>query len=138
MMTTEELLEKKKELQARQKEIAEHELQMSNTIKDVKNSIHWTLLADMVSDLKKLTNMSERNLAVALNMSKTEIHRLMVIADLPKSFKFIAQVTNMEKYVLLEWTELKDEKIKNKLGKKIVAGEIVKRKQLKNHLRALQ
>jgi ParB family chromosome partitioning protein len=96
-----------------------------------REQLHYIDQADSIFGYKKLTGSSERKIQAALGISKSEVHRCLLIAKLPKGLKEAAKMHNTEKYVLLEWDALESGKIKNDLKAKIITGEISKRTQLK-------
>ena len=67
----------------------------------------------------------------ALGISKSEVHRCLMIAKLPKDLKESAKQFNIEKYVLLEWDELPKNEFKDEIKARILCGEVTKRVQLK-------
>ena len=101
-----------------------------------REQLHYIDQADSISGYKKLTGASERKIQAALGISKSEVHRCLLIAKLPKQLKEAAKIHNTEKYVLLEWGSLDSGKIKNDIKKKIIDGEITKRLQLKRVITA--
>lgn len=96
-----------------------------------REQLHYIDQADSIFGYKKLTGTSERKIQAALGISKSEVHRCLLIAKLPKTLKEAAKIHNTEKYVLLEWGQLEKGKVRDELRKKIVAGDITKRLQLK-------
>ncbi len=101
-----------------------------------REQLHYIDQADSIFGYKKLTGASERKIQAALGISKSEVHRCILIAKLPKAVKEAAKIHNTEKYVLLEWGALDAGTLKNTIKKKIVDGEITKRLQLKRTLNA--
>lgn len=101
-----------------------------------REQLHYIDQADSIYGYKKLTGASERKIQAALGISKSEVHRCILIAKLPKSVKEAAKVHNTEKYVLLEWGALEKSKTKEALRKKIIEGVITKRLQLKRAINA--
>ncbi len=102
----------------------------------VREQLHYIDQADSISGYKKLTGASERKIQAALGISKSEVHRCLLIAKMPKTVKEAAKKYNTEKYVLLEWHALDKSPGKEKLRKKIVKGDIRKRVELKKELAA--
>lgn len=96
-----------------------------------REQLHYIDQADSIFGYKKLTGASERKIQAALGISKSEVHRCLLIAKVPKLLKEAAKVHNIEKYVLLEWSALETGTLKNSLKKKIADGDITKRLQLK-------
>jgi ParB family chromosome partitioning protein len=96
-----------------------------------REQLHYIDQADSIFGYKKLTGASERKIQAALGISKSEVHRCLLIAKLPKAVKESAKEHNIEKYVLLEWGALDTSSLKDQLKRKILSGEITKRLQLK-------
>ncbi len=101
-----------------------------------REQLHYIDQADSIFGYKKLTGASERKIQAALGISKSEVHRCILIAKIPKKVKEAAKVNNTEKYVLLEWSALEKGAIKDDLKKKIIDGRITKRLQLKRAINA--
>ncbi len=101
-----------------------------------REQLHYIDQADSIYGYKKLTGASERKIQAALGISKSEVHRCLLIAKLPKQIKEAAKIHNTEKYVLLEWGALDRGKLRDSLKKKIVTGSITKRLQLKRAINA--
>ncbi len=96
-----------------------------------REELHYIDQADSIFGYQKLTGTSERKITAALGISKSEVHRCLMIAKLPKDVKEVAKKYNTEKYVLLEWDELPKNEFKEEIKQKILSGEITKRVQLK-------
>lgn len=96
-----------------------------------REQLHYIDQADSIFGYKKLTGASERKIQAALGISKSEVHRCLLIAKLPKPVKEAAKIHNTEKYVLLEWGALERSKAQQDIKKQIISGEITKRLQLK-------
>ncbi len=96
-----------------------------------REQLHYIDQADSIYGYKKLTGASERKIQAALGISKSEVHRCLLIARLPKSVKEAAKVHNTEKYVLLEWGALEPGDLKNQLKARMIEGSLTKRLQLK-------
>jgi ParB family chromosome partitioning protein len=101
-----------------------------------REQLHYIDQADSIFGYKKLTGASERKIQAALGISKSEVHRCILIAKIPKKVKEAAKEHNTEKYVLLEWSALESGTIKDELKKKIITGVITKRLQLKRAINA--
>lgn len=99
-----------------------------------REDLHYIDQADSIFGYQKLTGASERKITASLGISKSEVHRCLQIAKLPKDLKEAAKTYNTEKYVLLEWDELPMGPMKDELRKKVLAGEVTKRLQLKRQL----
>lgn len=96
-----------------------------------REELHYIDQADSIFGYQKLTGASERKITAALGISKSEVHRCLMIARLPKDIKESAKQFNTEKYVLLEWDELPKNEFKDEIKSRILAGDITKRLQLK-------
>jgi len=96
-----------------------------------REQLHYIDQADSIFGYKKLTGASERKIQAALGISKSEVHRCLLIAKVPKAIKEAAKEFNTEKYVLLEWSALEVGVLKDHLKRKILKGELTKRLQLK-------
>jgi ParB family chromosome partitioning protein len=99
-----------------------------------REDLHFIDQADSIMGYQKLTGASERKITASLGISKSEVHRCLQIAKLPKDLKEAAKQYNTEKYVLLEWDELPLGDMKTELRRKVLAGEVTKRLQLKRQL----
>jgi ParB family chromosome partitioning protein len=96
-----------------------------------REELHWIDKADGILNYQIATKASERTIVKALGISKSEVHRSLLIAKLPKKIKEAAKVHNTEKYVLLEFDALAKGALRTKLQKLIVEGKVVKRSELK-------
>jgi ParB family transcriptional regulator, chromosome partitioning protein len=96
-----------------------------------REELHYIDQADSIYGYQKLTGTSERKITAALGISKSEVHRCLMIAKLPKDIKEAAKAYNTEKYVLLEWDELPKNEFKDEIKERILSGDITKRLQLK-------
>lgn len=103
-----------------------------------REELHYIDQADSIYGYQKLTGTSERKITAALGISKSEVHRCLMIAKLPKDVKEAAKKFNTEKYVLLEWHELPKNEFKDEIKGKILAGDITKRLQLKRIISQLK
>ncbi len=103
-----------------------------------REELHYIDQADSIYGYQKLTGTSERKITAALGISKSEVHRCLMIAKLPTDIKEAAKKFNSEKYVLLEWDELPKNEFKDEIKEKILAGEITKRLQLKRIISQLK
>lgn len=101
-----------------------------------REQLHYIDQADSIFGYKKLTGASERKIQAALGISKSEVHRCLLIAKIPKPIKEAAKIHNTEKYVLLEWSALDKSDLKELVKNKILSGEITKRLQLKRVIKA--
>tara|TARA_R110002072_G_scaffold534_2_gene3634 strand:+ start:165880 stop:166773 length:894 start_codon:yes stop_codon:yes gene_type:complete len=96
-----------------------------------REALHYIDKADGILNYQKATKSSERKITAALGISKSEVHRSLMIAKMPKKFKEAAKLYNIEKYVLLELDALEKGPFKRKVEKKVLGGEVTKRAQLK-------
>ncbi len=103
-----------------------------------REDLHYIDQADSIYGYQKLTGTSERKITAALGISKSEVHRCLMIAKLPRELKEAAKTFNTEKYVLLEWDELPKNEFKDEIKSRILAGDITKRVQLKRVISQLQ
>ena len=103
-----------------------------------REDLHYIDQADSIYGYQKLTGTSERKITAALGISKSEVHRCLMIAKLPRDLKEAAKQFNTEKYVLLEWDELPRNEFKDEIKGKILAGDITKRVQLKRVISQLK
>ncbi len=103
-----------------------------------REDLHYIDQADSIYGYQKLTGTSERKITAALGISKSEVHRCLMIAKLPRDIKEAAKKFNTEKYVLLEWDELPKNNFKDEIKKEILDGSITKRLQLKRIISQLK
>ncbi|HXH76458.1 MAG TPA: ParB/RepB/Spo0J family partition protein [Bacteriovoracaceae bacterium] len=103
-----------------------------------REDLHYIDQADSIFGYQKLTGTSERKITAALGISKSEVHRCLMIAKLPKALKEAAKEYDIEKYVLLEWDELPKNEFKDEIRGRILDGEITKRVQLKRIISQLK
>jgi ParB family chromosome partitioning protein len=101
-----------------------------------REELHYIDQADSICNYKKVTGASERKITAALGISKSEVHRCILIGRLPRDVKEAAKSYNTEKYVLLEWDALEESNFKQELRAKIIEGEVTKRAQLKKAIKA--
>ncbi len=92
-----------------------------------REELHYIDKADGILNYQKATNASERKIVSALGISKTEVHRSLLLAKLPHNVKEAAKTHNLEKYVLLEFDALEEGSLKKRLEKEICAGKLKKR-----------
>ena len=103
-----------------------------------REDLHYIDQADSIFGYQKLTGTSERKITAALGISKSEVHRCLMIAKLPRDIKEAAKEFNTEKYVLLEWDELPKNEFKDEIKNRILSGDITKRLQLKRVISQLK
>ncbi|EQC48918.1 ParB-like protein [Bacteriovorax sp. BSW11_IV] len=99
-----------------------------------REALHYIDKADGILNYQIATKASERKIQAALGISKSEVHRSLLIAKMDKKIKEAAKKYNIEKYVLLEFDVLDKSDFKTQLEKKILAGDVTKRSQLKRSL----
>lgn len=95
-----------------------------------REELHYVDKADGILNYQIATEASERKIQAALGISKSEVHRSLLIAKMPRNLKEAAKAHDIEKYVLLEWDGMAKSTLKNDVEKKILAGEITKRSEL--------
>jgi ParB family chromosome partitioning protein len=101
-----------------------------------REALHYIDKADGILNYQKATKASERKITAALGISKSEVHRSLLIAKMSKKIKEAAKAHNIEKYVLLEFDALEAGTEKTSIARKIYKGEITKRAQLKRVINA--
>lgn len=99
-----------------------------------REALHYIDRADGILNYQKATKASERKITAALGISKSEVHRSLLIAKQTKKIKEAAKLHDIEKYVLLEYDAIERGAFKKEIEKKILAGELTKRSQLKRLL----
>ncbi|MGZ3787496.1 MAG: ParB/RepB/Spo0J family partition protein [Bacteriovorax sp.] len=97
-----------------------------------REELHYVDKADGILNYQIATEASERKIQAALGISKSEVHRSLLIAKMPRPMKEAAKKYDIEKYVLLEWDGMVKGALKNEVEKKILAGGITKRSELAN------
>lgn len=95
-----------------------------------REELHYVDKADGILNYQLTTEASERKIQAALGISKSEVHRSLLIAKMPPSLKEAAKKYDIEKYVLLEWDALPSAPAKDQLLQKILAGELTKRQEV--------
>ncbi len=100
-----------------------------------REELHYIDKADGILNYQEATNASERKIQEALAISKSEVHRSLMIAKMSKDVKEAAKKFDIEKYVLVEFDAITDKKLKENVSKKIVEGEIKKRSDLARFIR---
>jgi len=95
-----------------------------------REELHYVDKADGILNYQIATEASERKIQAALGISKSEVHRSLLIAKMPKNLKEAAKKHDIEKYVLLEWDALDKSPVKADIEKRILSGEITKRAEL--------
>lgn len=100
-----------------------------------REALHYIDKADGILNYQKATKASERKIQAALGISKSEVHRSLMIAKMTKKIKEAAKAHNIEKYVLLELDALDKGALKAKLTKMLYKGELTKRAELKKAIK---
>lgn len=95
-----------------------------------REALHYVDKADGILNYQIATKASERKIQEALGISKSEVHRSLLVAKMSDGIKEAAKKYDIEKYVLLEFDFLDDSMKKEKILKRILAGEITKRAKL--------
>jgi ParB family chromosome partitioning protein len=95
-----------------------------------REELHYVDKADGILNYQIATEASERKIQAALGISKSEVHRSLLIAKMPRNIKEAAKKYDIEKYVLLEWDALDKSAVKSDIEKKILSGNITKRAEL--------
>ncbi len=95
-----------------------------------REELHYVDKADGILNYQIATEASERKIQAALGISKSEVHRSLLIAKMPRNLKEAAKKYDIEKYVLLEWDAMAKGTLKNDVEKKILSGEVNKRSEL--------
>ena len=95
-----------------------------------REELHYVDKADGILNYQIATDASERKIQAALGISKSEVHRSLLIAKMPRHMKEAAKKHDIEKYVLLEWDALEKGTQKSDIEKKILDGMITKRSEL--------
>lgn len=101
-----------------------------------REELHYIDKADGILNYQIATGASERKICQALGISKSEVHRSLLIAKLSTRLKEAAKQHNTEKYVLLELDALKKGVLKTKLANLVVQGQVTKRSELKRAIKA--
>lgn len=96
-----------------------------------REELHYIDKADGILNYQKATKASERKITAALGISKSEVHRSLLIAKMPKKIKEAAKIFDIEKYVLLEYDAIEKGEFKKIVEKRILTGDLIKRSQLK-------
>jgi len=100
-----------------------------------RENLHYIDKADGILSYQKATKDSERKIQAALGISKSEVHRSLLIAKMSDAIKEKAKTYDIEKYVLLEWDAMDESPIKKSIYTAILAGEITKRVELKRMIK---
>lgn len=96
-----------------------------------REELHYIDKADGILNYQKATKASERKIVSVLGISKTEVHRSLLLAKLPKNIKEAAKTHDLEKYVLLEFDALEEGPLKKRIEKEMCSGLVKKRSDLR-------
>jgi len=102
-----------------------------------REALHYIDRANGILNYQNATGASERKIQDALGISKSEVHRSLLIGKLPEEIKDAAKVFDIEKYVLVEFDELKENQIKDEIKTRIISGQITKRLHLSKTIKSL-
>lgn len=83
---------------------------------------------------KKETGKSERELAHILDMSKSDVHRLLRIARLPRRIHKLAKKMELDKWTLVEFSKINDEELQKEVEGCLKHGLIRTRKQIRAYI----
>jgi len=95
-----------------------------------REALHYIDKADGILNYQNATKASERKIQQALGISKSEVHRSLLIAKMSPELKEAAKSHNIEKYVLVEYDSLPESATKEKIEQMILDGKVNKRSQL--------
>ena len=95
-----------------------------------REELHYVDKADGILNYQIATEASERKIQAALGISKSEVHRSLLIAKMPHNMKEAAKKHDIEKYVLLEWDAMTRSSLKSEIEKQILDGKVTKRAEL--------
>lgn len=101
-----------------------------------REALHFIDKADGILNYQRATKASERKITAALGISKSEVHRSLLIAKMPRDVKEAAKQHNTEKYVLLEFDALSRGTLRDNVKRQILDGSLTKRAQLKRVVRS--
>jgi ParB family transcriptional regulator, chromosome partitioning protein len=100
-----------------------------------REALHYVDKADGILNYQKATKASERKICKALGISKTDVHRSLIIGKLPKRIREAAKLHDIEKYVLIEFNGIENKTLQKKIERQIIIGEVRKRAELRKILR---
>lgn len=100
-----------------------------------RESLHYIDKANGILNYQKATKASERKIQADLGISKSEVHRGLLMARMSEPLKQAAKSYDIEKYVLLEFHVLEASELKSKIERQILIGEMTKRVELKKMIR---
>ena len=100
-----------------------------------REALHYIDKANGILNYQMATHASERKIQLDLGISKSEVHRSLLIARMTESIKSAAKNNNIEKYVLVEFDALSESELKKKIERQILIGGITKRSELRSFIR---
>lgn len=101
-----------------------------------REALHYIDKADGIYNYQQATKASERKVCEALGISKSEVHRSLIIAKMDADLREAAKNHDIEKYVLLEYDALTDQPLRKKIARQIVIGQVRTRAELRKMIRA--
>lgn len=69
------------------------------------SDMHWLHVCAVVKIFKDSTQASERKLGTIFGISKTEIHRMLILSNIPSSVRKKAFENDVDKWVLVKMTQ---------------------------------
>ena len=100
-----------------------------------REDLHYIDKSDGILNYQQTTGASERKITIALGISKSEVHRSLIIGKMQENIKEAAKIHNIEKYVLLEFNALVAGPLKDMLEEKILEGNLRRRSEIKKLIR---
>ena len=100
-----------------------------------REALHYIDKANGILNYRMATDATERKIQSDLGISKSDVHRSLLIAKMPESIKMAAKTYDIEKYVLLEFDALADSELKKKIERQILIGVVTRRLELKAIIR---
>lgn len=101
-----------------------------------REALHYIDKAEGILNYQKATKASERKICAALGISKSEVHRSLLIAKMPVKIREAAKLHDIEKYVLIEFDSLDKGAFRKKIERQILIGEVKKRADLRKLIKA--
>ncbi len=101
-----------------------------------REALHYVDKADGILNYQQTTKASERKICAALGISKSEVHRSLLIAKMPAKIREAAKLHDIEKYVLIEFDALSTGLFKKRLERQILIGEVRKRADLRKIIKS--
>ena len=91
-----------------------------------REALHYIDKADGILNYQKATKSSERKICKALGISKTEVHRSLIIAKLPSKVKEAAKHLKSKSTCLIEYNGIEDKAFRKKVERQILFGAVRK------------